>query len=55
MALIDNINAYYKLEDVNDSVASYHLTNNGTTPFNAAKIGNGADLGLTFSQIKIWL
>ena len=45
MALIDNINAYWKLDDLNDSVASYHLTNNNSTPFNAAKIGNGADLG----------
>ncbi len=38
--------AYYKLENVNDS-AEYGrtLTNNGTTPFNAAKFNNGADLG----------
>ena len=53
MALIDNINAYYKLDDVNDSVASYHLTNNGTTPFNVALIGNGADGGTTNSTKRL--
>ena len=53
MALIDNINAYWKLEDVNDSVASYNLTNNGTTSFNAALIGNGADGGTTNSTKRL--
>ncbi len=41
-----NLQAYYKLEDVNDSTANArNLTNNGTTPFNAAKFNNGADFG----------
>lgn len=40
-----NLVAYYKLEDVNDSKASFHLTNNGTTPFNSGKYGNGANGG----------
>ena len=49
MALIDNILAYYKLDDVNDSVASYALTNNNSVAFNAGKIGNGGDLGASNS------
>lgn len=40
-----NLLAYYKLEDVNDSKASFNLTNNGTVVFNSAKYGNGADFG----------
>jgi hypothetical protein len=40
-----NLVAYYKLEDVNDSKASYTLTNNNTVAFNAAKFNNGGDLG----------
>jgi hypothetical protein len=42
-----NLVASYKLEDVNDSKNSYHLTNNGTTPFNSALFNNGADGGTT--------
>lgn len=42
MALLDNIVAYYKLDNENDSVASYTLTNVGSTPFATGKIGNGA-------------
>ena len=45
-ALTDNIVAYYKLDNVNDSVASFTLTNNGSTPFNPAKINNGYDGGI---------
>jgi len=40
-----NLVAYYRLENVNDSKSSYTLTNAGTTPFNAALFGNGADQG----------
>lgn len=40
-----NLIAYWKLENVNDSKASYTLTNNGSIPFNAAKFNNGGDLG----------
>src|SRR3990167_4514945 len=49
MALIDNILAYYKLDNINDSVASYTLTNNNSVAFNAGKIGNGGDFGASNS------
>ena len=45
MALIDNIVAYYKLDNVNDSVASYTLTNNNSVTFDTGLIGNGMNLG----------
>jgi len=38
-----NLVALYELEDVNDSKASYTLTNHATVPFNAAQFGNGAE------------
>ncbi len=45
-SLYNNIVAYYKLQDTSDSTGNgYTLTNNGSVPFNAALIGNGADLG----------
>lgn len=48
MALTDNLRAYYKAEDTADSSGNgYTLTNNGTMPYNAAKIGNGFDGGTT--------
>lgn len=40
-----NLIAYWKLENTSDSKGSYTLTNNGTTPFNAALFNNGADFG----------
>lgn len=40
-----NLIAYYKLEDVNDSKASYTLTNNNSVTFPAGKFSNGASLG----------
>ena len=43
--LQDNLLAYYKLSDVNDSVNGFNLTNNNTVAFNAGKIGNAADSG----------
>ena len=43
MPLLDNIVAYYKLDNVNDSVGSFNLTNNNTVAFNAGKIGNAGD------------
>lgn len=46
MALTDNLVAYYKLDDLTDSSGNgFTLTNNGSTPFNPAKINNGADGG----------
>ena len=51
--LTTNLVSYYKLEDVNDYWASYTLTNTGTTPFNAAKINNGADFGTANSTKKL--
>ena len=50
MALIDNLLAYYKLDDVNDAHASYHLTNNNSATFVTGKIGNGVDLEKDSSQ-----
>jgi len=38
-----NMLAHWALEDVNDSKGTRTLTNYNTTPFNAAKVGNGAD------------
>ena len=45
MAIIDNLLSYHKLEDLTDSSGSRTLTNTGTTPTAAAKIGNGYDAG----------
>lgn len=44
-----NLTAYYKLEDISDSWASYDLTNNGTTTFDTGKINNAANLGTSNS------
>jgi len=41
----DNLVAYYRLEDTNDSKNSYNLTNNNSVAFNPAKFNNGADFG----------
>lgn len=43
MALTTNIEAYYKLDNVNDSVGSNNLMNNGTATFTAGKIWNATD------------
>lgn len=40
-----SLQAYYRLENVNDSKNSYNLTNINTVAFNAAKFNNGADAG----------
>ena len=49
MALTDNIISYWKFDESSgnaaDSVTTNDLTNNGTTPFAAALINNGADFG----------
>ena len=52
MALTDNLRAYYKLEDANDSTANaYNLTNTGSVSFaSAGKIGNSAGTFNTGSQ-----
>lgn len=54
MALIDNLVSYWKLDESSGNAADAHgsntLTNNGTTPFVAAKINNGADLEAGSSQ-----
>ncbi|HNV61388.1 MAG TPA: LamG domain-containing protein [Candidatus Cloacimonas acidaminovorans] len=46
MALVDNIVAYYKLDEssgnASDSVGSVTLTNNNTTTYSTGKINNGA-------------
>lgn len=48
-----NLQAYYRLEDVNDAKNSYHLTNFNSTPFNAAKFNNGADGGTTNASLRL--
>ena len=54
MALTDNLVSYWKLDESSgnaaDSVGSNTLTNNGTIPYVAGKINNGADLELSSSQ-----
>ncbi len=40
-----NFQAYYKLEDVNDSKGSNNLTNNNSVAFSSSKYGLGADSG----------
>lgn len=50
MALTTGLQAYYKLEDVNDSSGNgYTLTNNGTATFAAGKIYNAVDGGASNS------
>lgn len=45
MALTDNIVAYYKCDNVNDSVGSYNMTNNWTVTFDGWLIWNCANCG----------
>lgn len=46
MALLtDNLISYYKLEDVNDSKSTNHLTNTGSATFPAGKIDSGVQFG----------
>lgn len=48
-----NLQAYYRLENVNDAKNSYHLTNFNSVPFNAAKFNNGADGGATNASLRL--
>ena len=55
MALTDQLEGYWNLDESSgnaaDSTANANtLTNNGTTPYVAAKINNGADFELASSQ-----
>ena len=49
MAILDNIVAYYKLDESSgnaiDSVASFDLTNNNTAAYASGKINNAVDFG----------
>lgn len=45
-----NLQAYYKLENVNDDLGANNLTNNNTVAFNAAVFGNGGDQGTSNSN-----
>jgi len=51
MAIIDSLVSYWKLDEASGNAADAHasntLTNNGTIPYVAAKINNGADLEST--------
>jgi hypothetical protein len=40
-----NLVAYYRLEDENDSKASYTMTNNGSCTFTTGKFANGVNFG----------
>lgn len=46
-ALTTNLISYYKLEDTTDFWSTNNLTNNGSTPFNAGKVNNAADFGVS--------
>lgn len=48
-----NLKALWELENVNDSKASYNLTNVNTVAFNAAKFDNGADFGSSNTNKKL--
>ena len=50
MALTDNLQAFWELDNVNDAHGSNTLTNIGSTTFAAAKVGNGADFVPASSQ-----
>ena len=52
MAIIDSLRAYWKFDESSGNAADAHtgghtLTNNGTIPYVAAKLNNGADLEAT--------
>lgn len=52
MALIDNVLAYWKLDESSGNAADssgngYTLTNNGSTSYGTGKINNGIDFGTT--------
>lgn len=52
MALTDNLQAYYKLDESSGNASDssgngYTLTNNNTVGYSSAKINNGADFGST--------
>lgn len=51
--LTTSLTAYYKLEDENDYWSNYILTNASSTPFNAAKINNGANFGTANTAKKL--
>lgn len=48
--LLTSLVSYYQAEDANDFYGTYHLTNNGSTPFNAGKINNAPDFTPGSSQ-----
>lgn len=52
MALIDNIKAYYNLDDVNDAANGNTLTNTGSVAFSAGLIRNGAIFDATNKRLE---
>ena len=50
LALTDNLEAFWELDNVNDSHSSNTLTNNGTVTFVTGKVGNAADFVPASSQ-----
>lgn len=53
-SLNNGLIAFYKLDDLVDSVGGFNLTNNGSCAFNPALIGNGVDFGSSANTTK-WL
>lgn len=57
MALIDNIEGYWKFDEssgnANDEVSTNDLTNVGTATFSSGKINNGADLNGSSQRFNI--
>lgn len=53
MSADGNLLAYYTLEDALDDIASFDLTNTGTTAFVPAKFNNGADFTTINSGKKL--
>ena len=51
----ENLVAYYKSEDVNDSKNSFNLTNSNVVAFNAAKFNNGADFGASNNSKSLYI
>jgi len=48
--IIDALDSYWDLEDVNDAVGANNWTNNNTATFIASKVGNGVDMNDNSNQ-----
>lgn len=48
-----SIISYYPLENANDSIGGHNLTNDNSTPFNAAKFSNGAEFNGSNQALRL--